>query len=429
MADPARAKKIADRIKVIVAETLEFRVKDERLGFVTITDVRVTGDLQNASVFYTVFGGEEERAETAAALESAKGKLRAAVGKGIGIRLTPTLEFFADALPDTAAHMEALLREAKERDAAVAAAASGAVYAGESDPYRKPADELEQDVERPRTSWRRGLRAARRRCERAGRGREGPMTAADRSVASDGLLVVDKPAGWTSHDVVAKARGLCGTRRVGHAGTLDPMATGVLVLGVNRATKLLTFLVGCDKTYTATIRLGQSTLTDDAEGEVTAAYDVSSVTSQDVEGGRGRAHRRPASRCPARSARSRSTASAPTPGSVPARTSSSPARPVTVHRFVVLASRVVDGRRPRRARPRRRGRGVLRHLRPGPGPRPRRRARASVVTSPRCGARASAGSTSPPRRRWSSCRRPGTRAPYRWCRWRTRRARRSHPAS
>ena len=82
------------------------------------------------------------------------------------------------------------------------------------------------------------------------------MTAADRSVAADGLLVVDKPAGWTSHDVVAKARGLCGTRRVGHAGTLDPMATGVLVLGVDRATKLLTFLVGCDKTYTATIRLG-----------------------------------------------------------------------------------------------------------------------------------------------------------------------------
>jgi ribosome-binding factor A len=141
MADPARAKKIADRIKVIVAETLEFRVKDERLGFVTITDVRVTGDLQNASVFYTVFGGETERAETAAALESAKGKIRAAVGKGIGIRLTPTLEFFADALPDTAAHMEALLRETKERDAAVAAAASGARYAGESDPYKKPVED------------------------------------------------------------------------------------------------------------------------------------------------------------------------------------------------------------------------------------------------------------------------------------------------
>ena len=81
----------------------------------------------------------------------------------------------------------------------------------------------------------------------------------------DGILVVDKPQGWTSHDVVARARRLCATRKVGHAGTLDPMATGVLVLGVGRATKLLTFLVGCDKDYTATVRLGQATLTDDAE--------------------------------------------------------------------------------------------------------------------------------------------------------------------
>lgn len=91
---------------------------------------------------------------------------------------------------------------------------------------------------------------------------------------ADGLLLVDKPAGWTSHDVVARVRRLCGTRRVGHAGTLDPMATGVLVLGVNRATKLLTFLVGCDKSYAATIRLGQATLTDDAEGETTEAAGV-----------------------------------------------------------------------------------------------------------------------------------------------------------
>ena len=94
----------------------------------------------------------------------------------------------------------------------------------------------------------------------------------------DGLLIVDKPAGWTSHDVVARCRRLCGTRKVGHAGTLDPMATGVLVLGINRATKLLTFLVGCDKTYTGTIRLGQSTLTDDAQGEITSSHDVSDLT-------------------------------------------------------------------------------------------------------------------------------------------------------
>jgi len=94
---------------------------------------------------------------------------------------------------------------------------------------------------------------------------------------SGGLLVVDKPEGWTSHDVVARVRRLCGTRRVGHAGTLDPMATGVLVLGVERGTKLLTFLVGCDKSYAATIRLGMSTLTDDAEGETTDARGVDDV--------------------------------------------------------------------------------------------------------------------------------------------------------
>lgn len=87
----------------------------------------------------------------------------------------------------------------------------------------------------------------------------------------DGLLIVDKPQGWTSHDVVARSRRLCGTRKVGHAGTLDPMATGVLVLGVGRATRLLTYLVGCGKAYAATVRLGQGTLTDDAEGEVTSA--------------------------------------------------------------------------------------------------------------------------------------------------------------
>lgn len=94
----------------------------------------------------------------------------------------------------------------------------------------------------------------------------------------DGLLVVDKPSGWTSHDVVARARRLCGTRKVGHAGTLDPMATGVLVLGVGRATRLLTFLVGCDKDYTATIRLGEATLTDDAEGEVLARADAAEIS-------------------------------------------------------------------------------------------------------------------------------------------------------
>ncbi len=103
--------------------------------------------------------------------------------------------------------------------------------------------------------------------------------------AYDGLVVVDKPAGLTSHDVVARVRRLADTRRVGHAGTLDPMATGVLVLGVGRATKLLTYLVGADKTYTATIRLGASTVSDDAQGEVVTRADASVITDEQVAAG------------------------------------------------------------------------------------------------------------------------------------------------
>lgn len=96
-------------------------------------------------------------------------------------------------------------------------------------------------------------------------------------MTGDGLVLIDKPSGWTSHDVVARTRRLAGTKKVGHAGTLDPMATGLLVLGVNKATRLLTYLVGADKTYTATIRLGQSTNTDDAEGDVTSAPGTAGV--------------------------------------------------------------------------------------------------------------------------------------------------------
>jgi len=97
-----------------------------------------------------------------------------------------------------------------------------------------------------------------------------------------GLLLVDKPQGLTSHDVVARARRLLGTRKVGHAGTLDPMATGLLVLGIGKATRLLTYVTGHDKSYDATIRLGQSTITDDAEGEVTTTADASGVTDEAV---------------------------------------------------------------------------------------------------------------------------------------------------
>jgi tRNA pseudouridine55 synthase len=101
-------------------------------------------------------------------------------------------------------------------------------------------------------------------------------------VTADGLVVVDKPAGWTSHDVVARTRRLAGTRRVGHAGTLDPMATGVLVLGVGRATRLLGHLALTDKAYDATIRLGVTTVTDDAEGDVVDTVSAAQLTDSDI---------------------------------------------------------------------------------------------------------------------------------------------------
>lgn len=108
------------------------------------------------------------------------------------------------------------------------------------------------------------------------------------AATTSGILLVDKEGDWTSHDVVAKVRGLAGTRKVGHAGTLDPMATGLLVLGINSATRLLTFLTGCDKVYQATIRLGASTSTDDAEGEILGyapATQVQRITVSDLEAG------------------------------------------------------------------------------------------------------------------------------------------------
>jgi len=141
MADPQRARKMADRIKEVVARRLDKGLRDPRLGFVTITDVRVTGDLQHASIFYTVYGTDEERADSAAALKAATGMLRTEVGKNITARLTPSLEFIADALPDTSAHLEDLLAQAKMRDEQVRSASAGATYAGDADPYKHDDDE------------------------------------------------------------------------------------------------------------------------------------------------------------------------------------------------------------------------------------------------------------------------------------------------
>lgn len=145
MTDTARARKLADRIQVVVAETLQRRIKDPRLGYVTITDARVTGDLREATVFYTVYGDETERLASAAALESAKGVLRSEVGRQTGVRFTPTLTFVADALPDTAKNIDDLLDKARLSDAAVRTAAAGATYAGDADPYRTPGEHDDAD--------------------------------------------------------------------------------------------------------------------------------------------------------------------------------------------------------------------------------------------------------------------------------------------
>ncbi|WP_328916520.1 MULTISPECIES: 30S ribosome-binding factor RbfA [unclassified Streptomyces] len=145
MTDTARARKLADRIRVVVAETLQRRIKDPRLGYVTITDTRVTGDLREATVFYTVYGDDEERAASAAALESAKGVLRSEVGRQTGVRFTPSLAFVADALPDNAKTIDDLLAKARAADEEVRKTATDKQYAGDADPYRKPAEDDEDE--------------------------------------------------------------------------------------------------------------------------------------------------------------------------------------------------------------------------------------------------------------------------------------------
>lgn len=139
--------KVAEQIKVIVAELLERRIKDPRLGFVTLTDVRLTGDGREATIFYTVMGGEEERAGTEAALRSANGMIRSTVGKQLGMKFTPTIAFVLDAVPETAAEMEALLAKARAQDADLAARSAGATYAGEADPYKHPHEDEADDAD------------------------------------------------------------------------------------------------------------------------------------------------------------------------------------------------------------------------------------------------------------------------------------------
>lgn len=145
MADPARARKLAKRIGTIVASAIQSEIKDPRLEYITVTDTRVTADLHDATVYYTVRGdsltSEPDMESAAAALEKAKGALRSRVGAGTGVRFTPTLVFVADTVPDVARHMEELLAKAKAKDAEVAAAAAGAQPAGDADPYKVTGEE------------------------------------------------------------------------------------------------------------------------------------------------------------------------------------------------------------------------------------------------------------------------------------------------
>jgi ribosome-binding factor A len=145
MADVGRARRLAGRIKQIVAIGIESQIKDPRLGMVTITDVRVSGDLHDATVFYTVFGDEAARQDSAAALESAKGVLRSEVGRQTGVRFTPTLTFVLDSLSEDARHIDELLAFAAQADAQVSQARANARHAGDEDPYRKPRPDEDAD--------------------------------------------------------------------------------------------------------------------------------------------------------------------------------------------------------------------------------------------------------------------------------------------
>ena len=219
-----RAQRLTEEIREQVARMIASDLKDPRLGFVTVTRVEMTHDLGLARVHVGVLGSEAEREKTMKALGQASGFVRRELGKRLRIRHTPEVEFRYDKGLDATDRVAQLLDD-------------GA-----------PA--------------RRGARGA-------GRRRDGERRRGEAGVAAlvDGVLVVDKPAGPTSHDIVDRARRALGTRRVGHTGTLDPFATGVLPLCLGRATRLARFLTAGEKTYRATLRLGFATTTDDLTGE------------------------------------------------------------------------------------------------------------------------------------------------------------------
>ncbi len=224
MAKGVRPERVGQEIQAAVADLLtRGELRDPRIGYITITGVKVSPDLRVARIFYSMMGTEQQRAETAKGLEAAKGFVRREVTAGEAAGLARGL-----------LHLRPLARRGRQDRAA----AEGSEVEG-------------------------GL------------------------VRADGVLVVDKPKGPTSHDVVQRVRKALGGVKAGHTGTLDPMATGVLPVCVGEATKLSQFITESDKAYEATVRLGVSTDTLDAEGKVTAQAPVPALTARAAGGGAG----------------------------------------------------------------------------------------------------------------------------------------------
>jgi ribosome-binding factor A len=150
MSDPAKVRRHAERVRELVASAVRTQIKDPRLGMLTITDARLTADLREATIFYTVLGDAEAKAGTAAALDSAKGMLRGTVGRALGLRHSPSLAFVLDDVQEHVKHIDDLLAEARQRDEEVNKLAEGAEYAGEAQPYRVEENEVyEEDEDLP----------------------------------------------------------------------------------------------------------------------------------------------------------------------------------------------------------------------------------------------------------------------------------------
>ena len=261
-----RAARIAALIQRVVASSIERELHDKRLASITVTEVRVTNDLQIAKVYWTQLGhegheeGERKRAQQA--LDQAKGHLRSLVGHKAGLRLTPQLQFVFDEVPG----------EAHE------------TYSPWPRSVMKNSPVLAPPPSTPATPIRTSMTTSPATTSKTTLTRSSVL-----HTTPSGLLIIDKPQGVTSFDAVAAVRGALHIKKVGHAGTLDPMATGTLVIAFGHATRLLNAIVAHDKTYEATIRLGLRTTTDDAEGEVLVDGEARSrwqtLSAQLTEGG------------------------------------------------------------------------------------------------------------------------------------------------